>query len=81
MDDEKKAKNVGLNFPCGNVEEMLRMMRKCREKGISDWEIIMQEFMGKDFRKTDYERFKRQFCTEDSTKLKVNDLIHKLKKL
>jgi hypothetical protein len=54
MNDKKKAKNSGLNFPCGNVEEILRMMRKCREKGNFDCEIIMNEFMGKDFKKTDF---------------------------
>jgi hypothetical protein len=68
MDDKKKAKNVGRNFPCGNVEEILRMMRKCREKGNVDCEIIMNEFMGKDFKRTDYERFKKQFFGETSKK-------------
>ena len=68
MDDKKKAKSVGLNFPCSNVEEMLRMMRKCREKGNIDCEIIMKEFMGKDFRNVDYDQIKRQFFGETSKK-------------
>ena len=50
------------------TEEMLRMMRKCREKGNFDCEIIMNEFMGKDFKKTDYERFKKQFFGKTSKK-------------
>ena len=66
MDDKKKAKNVGLKFPCSNVEEMLRMMRKCCEKGNIDCEIIMKEFMGKDFKNVDYDQIKKQFFGETS---------------
>ena len=66
MDNKKKTKKVGLNFPCGNVEEMLRMMRKCREEGDFDCEGIMKNFMGKDFRNVDYEQIKKQFFRETS---------------
>jgi len=66
MDDKKKAKKVGLNFPCGNVEEMLRMMRKCRERGISDGEKIMQEFLSKDLSRVDYRKIKKRFFKENS---------------
>ena len=68
MNDKKRTKNVGLNFPCSNVEEMLRMMRKCCEKGNIDCEIIMKEFMGKDFRNIDYDQIKKQFFGETSKK-------------
>ena len=66
MDNKKDTKKLGLNFPCSNVEEMLRMMRKCREKGNIDCEIIMKEFMGKDFRNIDYDQIKKQIFGETS---------------
>jgi len=65
MDDKKKAKKVGLNFPCGNVEEMLRMMRKCRERGISDCEKIMKEFLSRDFSGADYRKIKKRSFKEN----------------
>ncbi|MBT8350355.1 MAG: hypothetical protein KJO26_03855 [Deltaproteobacteria bacterium] len=66
MDDKKDNRNVGLNFPRGNVEEMLRMMRKCREEGNIDCEIIMKEFMGKRVRSVDYKQIKKKLFGEDS---------------
>jgi hypothetical protein len=62
---DTKQKN-GINFPRGTMEEMLRMMRKCREKGNIDCEIIMKEFMGKDFRKADYIKIRKKIFGEDS---------------
>ncbi|NNK84501.1 MAG: hypothetical protein HKO91_02975 [Desulfobacterales bacterium] len=66
MDDKKDNRNVGLNFPRGNVEEMLRMMRKCREEGNIDCEIIMKEFMGKRVRSVDYKQIKKKLFRENS---------------
>ncbi|MBT8351353.1 MAG: hypothetical protein KJO26_09005 [Deltaproteobacteria bacterium] len=66
MTDTKKKKRIGSNFPHGTLEEMLRMMRECREKGNIDCEIIMKEFMGKEFRKTDYKKLKKKLFRKDS---------------
>ena len=66
MADTKEIKNIGSNLPCGTLEEMLRMMRECQEKGNIDCEIIMKEFMGKDFRSVDYKQIKKKFFGEDS---------------
>lgn len=60
-----KEKKIGSNFPCGTLEEMLRMMRECQEKGNIDCEIIMKEFMGKDFRSVDYKQIKKKLFGED----------------
>ncbi|MFC1814952.1 hypothetical protein ACFL0M_03205 [Thermodesulfobacteriota bacterium] len=66
MADTKEIKNIGCNFPRGTLEEMLRMMRECQEKGNIDCEIIMKEFMGKDFRSVDYRQIKKKLFGEDS---------------
>jgi len=66
MADKKEIQNGGTNFPCGTLEEMLRMMRACREKGNIDCEIIMKEFMGKDFSGVDYKKIKKKFFGKDS---------------
>lgn len=66
MADTKKIKMVGNNFPCGTLEEILRMMRVCREKGNIDCEKIMKDFMGKDFRRSDYRQLKKKFFGDDS---------------
>ena len=66
MADTKEIKNVGSNFPRGTLEEMLRMMRECREKGNTNCETIMKEFMGKDFRSVDYKQIKKKLFGEDS---------------
>lgn len=66
MDDKNDNRNFGLNFPCGNVEEMLRMMRKCREEGNIDCEAIMKEFMGKKIKSADYKQIKKRIFGEDS---------------
>ena len=73
MTDTKKKKNFGINFPCGNLEEMLRMMRKCRERGNIDCEIIMKEFMGKEFKSADYNQIMRQMFGEGSKKSNVDE--------
>ena len=66
MADTKEIKNVGSKFPHGTLEEMLRMMRECREKGNINCEIIMKEFMSKDFRSVDYKQIKKRLFGEDS---------------
>lgn len=63
-----KKENAGGNFPHGALEEMLRMMRESREKGNVDSEIIMKEFMGKDFRDVDYQQIKKKLFGEDAEK-------------
>ena len=68
MADKKETKNAGINFPCGNLEVMLRIMRKCCETGNFDCEIIMKEFMGKEFRNVDYNQMMKQFFEEISKK-------------
>ncbi|HKJ32620.1 MAG TPA: hypothetical protein VKA34_12370 [Balneolales bacterium] len=72
MTDTKKKKNFGINFPRGNLEEMLRMMRECREKGNIDCETIMKEFMGKEFRSDDYNQIMKEMFREGSKKSNVN---------
>jgi len=72
MTDTKKKKNIGINFPCGNLEEMLRMMRECREKGTIDCETIMKEFMGKEFRSDDYNQIMKGMFREGSKKSNVD---------
>lgn len=66
MADTKETKNVGSHFPRGTLEEILRMMRKCREEGNIDCELIMKEFMGKEFRDVDYKKIKKKLFGEDS---------------
>ena len=66
MTDKKEIKSVGIDFPRGTLEEMLRMMRKCSEKGNIDCEIIMKEFMGKDPRNVDYKQIKKMLFGENS---------------
>ena len=73
MADTEKKKNFGINFPCGNLEEMLRRMRECRERGNLDCEMIMKEFMGKEFRSADYNRMMRQMFGEGSKKSNVDE--------
>lgn len=72
MTDTKKKKNFGINFPRGNLEEMLRMMRECREKGNIDCETIMKEFMGKKFRSDDYKQRMNEMFREGSKNSNVN---------
>ena len=72
MNDTKKKKNIGIKFPCGNLEEMLRMMRECREKGNIDCETIMKEFMGKEFRSDDYNQIMKEMFREGSKKSNVD---------
>jgi hypothetical protein len=64
MADTKTSNRI--NFPRGTIEEMLRMMRECREKGNIDCELIMKEFMGKEFRKADYKKIKKKLIGGDS---------------
>ena len=66
MDDTKETKNVGSHFPRGTLEEILRMMRKCREEGNIDCELVLKEFMGKEFRDVDYKKIKKKLFGEDS---------------
>ncbi len=40
-------KNSNLNFPCGNLEEMLRMAKKSCSQGDFDCGLIMKHFMEK----------------------------------
>ncbi len=72
MTDTKETNNAGINFPCGTLEEMLRMMRECREKGNIDCETIMKEFMGKEFRSDDYIQIMKEIFREGSKKSNVN---------
>ena len=81
MDNAKDKKNVRLNFPCGNLEEMLRMMRKCREEGDIECEHIMKEFMGKEFKDADYEQIKEQLFGEGSRKLNFAELMKKIRNM
>ena len=67
MTDTKKKKNFGINFPRGNLEEMPRMMRECREKGNIDCETIMKEF-----RSDDYNQIMKEMFREGSKKSNVN---------
>ena len=73
MADTKETKNSGIHLPCGNLEEMLRLMRECREKGNIDCEIIMKEFMGKEFKNFDYNHIKKQFFGQDSKKFNFDE--------
>ena len=70
MPDTKKNREI--NFPRGTLEEMLRMMRKCREKGNIDCETIMKEFMGKEFRSDDYNQIMKEMFREGSKKSNVD---------
>ena len=75
MDNTKDTKKLGNNFPCGNLEKMLRMMRKCREEGNIDCKLIMKEFMGKEFKDADYEQIKKQLFGDGSRKSKFTEPI------
>jgi hypothetical protein len=44
MSDTKK--NMRINFPRGTLEEMLGIMRVCRENGNVECENILKEFIG-----------------------------------
>jgi hypothetical protein len=79
LDDTKDKKDLGLNFPCGNLEEMLRIMRKCREEKNIDCELIMKEFMGKEFKNADYEQIKKQLFGEGSRRFNFSELIKKMR--
>ena len=72
MDNTKDTQNLGFNFPCGNLEEMLRMMRKCREEGNIDCEFIMKEFIGKEFKASDFKEIKKRLFGEASIRSKFN---------
>lgn len=72
MDNTKDTKRLGLNYPCGNLEEMLRMMRICREEGNIDCEFIMKEFIGKEFKASDFEEIMKRLFGEGSIRSKFN---------
>lgn len=77
MADTKETKNAGINFPCGNVEEMLRMMRQCREKGNIDCEKMMKHFMGKEGRNIDFKEMKKQLFAGDSKSFNFEEIMKK----
>jgi hypothetical protein len=80
LDDTKETKNAGCHFPRGNLEEILRMMRKCSEDGDMDCKRIMKEFMGREFSDVDCEQLKNQFFGENSKGFNFAELIKKRKK-
>ena len=73
MNNIKDTKKLGLNLPCGNLEEMLRMMRKCREEGNVDCEFIMKEFIGKEFKAADFEEIMKRCFGDGSRRFKFNE--------
>ncbi len=81
MDDTKDTRNLEFNFPCGNLEEMLRIMRKCREEGNIECDHIMKEFMGKEFRDADYKEIKKQLLGEDSRTFNFSELMNKIRNM
>ena len=64
MSDTKK--NMKINFPRGTLEEILRIMRECRENGNVECENILKEFIGKGFRGVDYKRLKKKLFGEQA---------------
>jgi hypothetical protein len=80
MTDIKETKNAGINFPCGNLEEMLRMMRKCRENGNVDCEAILKKIMGKEFKNIDFDKMKKHFFDNDSKSFSFKEIIKKSSK-
>lgn len=48
----EESKNSEINFPCGNLEEMLRMMKKFRAQGNFDCGAMMKQFMDKEAEST-----------------------------
>lgn len=80
MTDTKEPKKSGINFPCGTLEEMLRMMRKCREKGNGDCEAIMKKIMGKEFNNIDFDKMKKHFFDDDSKTFSLEEIMKKCRK-
>ena len=80
MTDTKETKNEGIKFPCGTLEEMLRMMRKCREKGGTDYEEIMKKIMGKEFKNIDLDEMKKHFLDNDSRSSSLENIMKKCNK-
>ena len=70
MSDTKNNRKI--NFPRGTLEEMLRMMRECRENGNVDCEHIFKEFIGNGLRASDYKRLKKKLFGE-----RANEKTHK----
>ena len=64
MTDTKK--NMKINFPRGALEEMLRIMRECRENGNVECENIWKDFIGKGFNGVDYKRLKKKLFGEQA---------------
>ena len=59
MPEEKKR-----NFPRGTLEEILRIMRKCRENGNVECENVWKEFIDKGFKGVDYKKLKKKLLGE-----------------
>ena len=63
-------KNIKINFPRGTLEEMLRVMRECRENGNVECEHILKEFIGNGLRDVDYKRLKEKLFGDQTNKKK-----------
>ena len=61
-------KNMEINFLRGTLEEMLRMMRECRENGNIECEHILKEFIGNGLRGVDYKRLKEKLFGDQTNK-------------
>lgn len=80
MTDKKEQKKSGINFPRGTLEEMLRMMRKCGEKGNVDCEEVMKKIMGKEFKNIDFDKIKKHFFDDDSGTFSLEEIMKKCRK-
>lgn len=80
MSDKKETDNEEIRFPCGNLEEMLRMMRKCRENGKSDCESILRRFVEQGYPNVDFSEIKKQFSGNRRKDFDLEELIKKCRK-
>ena len=80
MAKKKRTENASTRFPCGNLEEVLRMMRKCRENGSIDCDALLRQFMGQDHKTIDFRELRKQVFGEDATDMNLEEIFKKLKK-